>query len=137
MAKLQLNNDNMGKDLRAGLSLYKDKFRHAEIYYHFGNSTICFSARNQTIQPLITTSFNPHLGFLALSIRVTKSRYEFYYQVDRHKGWKCLGSMDSMEMTTRDFTGTVIGIFANGNEEEEQLFVSFENFRLGNLLEAP
>lgn len=45
--------------------------------------------------------------------------------------------MDSMEMTTRDFTGTVIGIFANGNEEEEQLFVSFENFRLGNLLEAP
>ncbi|PVH89127.1 glycoside hydrolase family 43 protein [Cadophora sp. DSE1049] len=132
---LRRNETQAGRTLRAGLSLFKDDVRHADIFYDYSTSsvTLAFSQRGVPAPVLLgSTLLHQNWSRLAFKIQSSTEVYEFFYQLDAIGEWVLLGSVDAIEMTARDFTGTMLGIFASGSDEGEGSIVSFEDFNVSS-----
>ncbi|KAI0021462.1 putative xylanase 35 [Xylariomycetidae sp. FL0641] len=114
--------------LKAGLALYKDEHRHAEIAWE--STTGCVhlrgvnKARKFSIwksETLSTTSKQ-----LWLRISYTEVKYEFAFAELGEGPWTSLGSVDSLMMTGFDFIGPLIGLLVVGEGAE----VDFEDFEV-------
>lgn len=131
LVTLDLANSNIGTHLKAGLSLYKDEFRHAELAYDYSTSTVLFRFMNKTEGPAKRISAPaPVTGRIKFKIEGTEESYTFFYQDDRVPGWSRLGVVDARDMTARDFTGTMFGVFATGRGDAEGVLVSFVDFKV-------
>ena len=73
--------DEMKKDTKAGLTVYKDDYRHAEIFYDYSKSAFCFNALNRAKG--LSSSAKCHLeptGTVEFKIRATNVSYELYFR---------------------------------------------------------
>ena len=132
---LRLDKAHAGLTLRAGLSLFKDDVRHAEIFYDYATSylSLAFTQRGVSAPVLLGSTFlNRNWDRVALKIQSWTEQYDFFYQLDAIGEWILLGSIDAIEMTARDFTGTILGVFASGNGDGEGKIVLFEDFNVSS-----
>jgi len=132
---LRWNKAHAALTLRAGLSLFKDDVRHAEIFYDYATShvTLAFTQRG-ACTPILLGSIllDQNWSRIAFKIQSCTEIYEFLYRLDAFGDWKLLGSIDAIEMTARDFTGTILGIFASGSGDGEGSTVLFEDFNVSS-----
>jgi len=118
----------------AGLALYKDAIRHTDIYYNFDTSEVCLAntykltGNSQVEKRTVEVA---DVDTIEFCVRAKPAVYEFCYRVGSEVGSEVveLGSLDSLDMTACDFTGTIFGIFASADERLGSPVV-FQNFTL-------
>ncbi|EMC96872.1 glycoside hydrolase family 43 protein [Baudoinia panamericana UAMH 10762] len=118
---LVLAEANLGKPVVAGLAVYKDDYRSASIAVDFGKGTIILRQRRtkDAAQPpeevdVNQTVLSDHPGDkIQLGIDSCQTHYTFQYREDPSSPWTVLGSVDTLDLTCRDFTGTILGVFAH------------------------
>lgn len=127
---LRLSNNDSEKDLIAGLTVFKDDHRHASIHYDYSTSKVNFHIWNKVTGTSTTTGGIPvkAVGEIGFEIQATKVEYTFLFREDGDADWVVLGSLDTKEMTARDFTGTIFGVFTNGKGEGVGSVVVFKDF---------
>lgn len=114
--------------LRAGITVYKDKYRFAEISYSYETSEIILSWIKQATGSAVITKTSVNLDeSVEFKITASELAYSFCYRVGGEEEWLKLGSMDSLEISARDFTGPIFGVFASGTDGA---LVEFENVAL-------
>lgn len=93
------------------------------------------SLRNDTLADDRVASATIDRDAKALRLRLLASMesYELSYQevMDGREGeWRVLGNVDTSQMTARDFTGTIFGVFAHhsGGAEEAAQWVTFSSY---------
>ena len=127
---------DMGRSVLAGLAVYKDDFRSASIAVDFGKSAILVRQRRvaeaglaeDVIVAKVRLPISP-VHLVQLSIETSQEAYDFQYRLHPADRYTSLGLVDAIDMTGRDFTGTILGVFAHHTTEEiaSQGWVSFEN----------
>ncbi|KAH7353696.1 glycosyl hydrolase [Plectosphaerella cucumerina] len=134
---LSLAGLDRSRPLRAGLAVYKDDFRHAAISFEASSSSVVLSLRNNAPEDTRIASASVATDATALAFRLstTLKRYQFEYCVEGPGGkrpWVVLGEVDTTEMTARDFTGTILGVYAHhgGREGREAQWVTFEGLEI-------
>jgi beta-xylosidase len=133
VATLLLPPGRTKRSLRAGLTVFKDSFRHAEIFFDIETRNIIFRLVNKADKVGETVKISDiEIGWaitqIGFRIRATKRSYEFDFRVGGEP-WVELAVIDAIEMTARDFTGTVFGVFAHQNEEVNEDVVEFVDFK--------
>jgi beta-xylosidase len=118
-------------NIKAGLAVYKDDFKYAQIYLDSKTSHICFQVINKAENVSILEEAKSLSGRCVLKIRSTATAFEFSYREPGDGSpWQQLGSIDSKLMTGYDFTGTIFGIFATHGLEGKATAVEFKSFSL-------
>lgn len=116
--------------IRAGLTVYKDDYRHVGIYYDFAQGQVFGNETIKTETPSTTIHHTDALieeTDLHLRIDGSAERYCFSYrQLD--DPWKQLFAVDTMRLTARDFTGTIVGLHCNADDGGAGQVVEFDDF---------
>jgi beta-xylosidase len=115
---------------KAGLTLYKENFRHVDICYDSNTRQVtleaCFKLKGE---PQIIAETAITARKVQMQICASTLAYEFSIKIDAETDWTLLGSIDALEMTACDFNGTILGIFAaSANTEERVGTIEFEDF---------
>ncbi|KAH8652631.1 putative xylosidase/arabinosidase [Tricladium varicosporioides] len=130
-ATLQVPNVNTSTNMKAGLAMYKENYRHCEIYYDFGTSSICSTIVNKLKgEPVNVRRDLKAVGKIDLQIKCTPDSYELQYMTDAEDEWILMGEASTLDMTAYDFTGPLLGIFATSSEEQGNCIATFENFKI-------
>ncbi|CAG7921569.1 unnamed protein product [Penicillium olsonii] len=120
------------QDLKIGLAYYKDEYRFSRIFYELSNQAIVFDAVNHSKSPPILMESRIKVGEqrdtrIQFRIRYTDQLIQFLFRMvdgDNESEWQSHGLVDTLDMTGKDFTGPVIGVFAIGKGED---WWTFEN----------
>lgn len=115
-----------------GLTVWKESIRHAEIYYDYHSSSICFSKTNKMLSDEAEVRSHPLqlTESISFQIRATPKVYELSYRVGKNGLWQKLGEMGAIEFSGYDFTGTIFGVFASTQSGETGTEVTFEDFQI-------
>ncbi|KAL1888273.1 hypothetical protein Sste5346_009665 [Sporothrix stenoceras] len=128
--QLRVDPSNIGKNVTASLAVYKDELRHALIGFDHLTSTVFYQSIIGDKQALLKKEVAPSPDRLVLGINCTVDSYEFFFGTspdDTHS----LGSLDTLELSSNDFTGTVFGLHAQGDGDDKPVsFVTFEKFQV-------
>jgi hypothetical protein len=109
---LKRDKRQLGLHLKAGLTIFKDRVRHGEIFYEYFTSTLRYSSCDQSIGwEADSKAVHTEDGPLDLIIEATALAYVLSYRNSQGEAVK-IGLLDSIEMTGRDFTGPIFGLFA-------------------------
>ena len=110
---------------KAGLAVYKDDYRHAEIFFDPSFGAVCFMAKNfpPSGDRIVTMDIIPSEK-IHFAIHATETRYDFRFRQSNEKEWHSISTLDTKLMTANDFTGTLFSIYTSGVGE-----AVFENFR--------
>jgi beta-xylosidase len=121
-----------GNTIFAGLTVWKESIRHAEIYYDCQTSSIFFRKTNTMLsdKPEITSQHLQLTGPVHFQIKAVPKVYEFSYKSGSSDTWTKLGSMEAVEFSGYDFTGTLFGVFASTTSEDTGTEVTFEDFNI-------
>ncbi|PMD34936.1 glycoside hydrolase family 43 protein [Hyaloscypha variabilis F] len=116
----------------AGLTIWKEPIRHEEIYYDYSTSSVCFSKTNKMLsdEPVTKSHQLKLTDTIHFQIKATPKVFDLSYKVGSDDKWTKLGSMDAIEFSGYDFTGTIFGIFASSKSEEAGAEVTFEEFKI-------
>lgn len=128
-ATLVLESSKSKRPVKAGLVVYKDECRHAEIFYDDETSTVCFTSINRGFhETRLNTKNSEHQveGAVDFAIHSTEQQYEFSFRQKGAAQWIKLFSLDTSEMTSNDFTGPLFGVFAVGEEGVSKVFEDFD-----------
>ncbi|KAM0275718.1 hypothetical protein ACHAQH_007478 [Verticillium albo-atrum] len=126
--------EGIGQSVRTGLAVYKDDFRYAAVSVE--SSSVVLSQRNNTAEDVQVAQavIDGDAMSISFSVSATLKEYMFAYRVKTptHQGeWEALGRIDTAEMTARDFTGTIFGIFAHHRDGADGAeWVSFTEFKI-------
>lgn len=127
-AELLVDASNIGKNVTASLAVYKDELRHAFVGFDHSTSTVVYQSVIGDKHEVLKKELSSAPERLILGINCTVDSYGFFYGIsseDTHS----LGSIDTLELSSNDFTGTVIGLHAQSSADEEPVdFVTFEKF---------
>ena len=129
--ELLVDASNLGTDLSAGLAVYKDCHRHAAIMFNHQDSKIWSIAVNKSRDGGPTIAWSDRVldaSAIQLQIRADEMKYEFLYRTSPDQIWTMVNSIDTLEMTARDFTGSVFGVYASGQSKGVDRRVRFEEF---------
>ena len=131
MVTLKFENGQNKKALKAGLAVYKDDFRQADIYYDYATSNVVFYIWNKLKgDPVIVQQSAEPVESILLKIKATAKVYDFSYRTKTDADWTSLGELDAIDMTACDFTGTILGVFAVSSKEQEGTPASFTDFQI-------
>ncbi|KAL2849390.1 glycosyl hydrolase [Aspergillus pseudodeflectus] len=108
------------KDVVAGLAYYKDEHRYARIAFDYTTSTIFVEAKKADGVSLIqarTGGLSVEMAEgvdINFCIRYTEKSLAFGYSARNisQNGWIFICTMDTLDLTDRDFTGPCVGIFS-------------------------
>ncbi|KAN0090480.1 Glycosyl hydrolase, five-bladed beta-propellor domain containing protein [Hyaloscypha variabilis] len=116
----------------AGFTVWKESIRHAEVYYGYSTSSVCFSKTNKMLSDEPETKSQPLqlTDTIHFQITATPKVFDLSYKVGNDETWTKLGSMDAIEFSGYDFTGTIFGVFASTKSEEAGAEVTFEDFKI-------
>lgn len=98
-------------------------------FYDPSEKAVVFEVRSNAKRIRRTTKHDIQIhDSLALRIDYTEQEYHLRYRASEASSadWKCLASVDILELTDPDFVGPIIGIFAVGVEAAELLFNDLE-----------
>jgi len=128
--KLLCDATEQARDLSAGLAVYKDDVRYAMMSFTPANLELHLSLRNNTSADKSIAIKKLHTIPESLSFNVTSSAstYDFWWKALPGSQWESLGQIDTAEMTCRDFTGTLFGIFAHTSDESRSEWAEFQDF---------
>jgi beta-xylosidase len=139
-ATLSVSPQNLGDSVNAGIAVYKDEFRYAQISFNVRQQEVMVRQRrpigsNQK-QDLIL-AHSRCLGLprssMRLFVRGTAEGYMFGIGGDKMSEEVVLGSFDAADMTCRDFTGPIVGLFATQSSTQngrDAAWVTFERFEV-------
>ncbi|KAH8679244.1 putative xylosidase/arabinosidase [Ilyonectria robusta] len=137
-ATVALDLPSDGDNLKAGLTIFKDEHRHADIYYDSALEAIVlrlaspqeFQHKVDLISKVSITKGST--GKLGLRIQSSKQDYSFSFSSDGEEGWRTIGSVPLEAFAQKDFTGTLFGVFAVGDStpEDEESLVTFRSFQI-------
>ncbi|KAH6688326.1 putative xylosidase/arabinosidase [Plectosphaerella plurivora] len=117
--------------LKAGLCVYKDEHRFAAVGFDFSRAQVYFEARNRatgySAEGSVTIVSQDRVRF---RIQYTRFAWTFLYSIGESAEWTALGVVDTLQLSGRDFTGPIFGVFAVGSEECEGVRVRFEDVEL-------
>jgi len=71
------------------------------------------------------------MDMIKFQIIATPQAYEFSYRLGDKGSWMKVGSVDTIEFSGYDFTGTMFGVFASARREEVGTEITFEGFQIG------
>ncbi|KAJ5088957.1 Concanavalin A-like lectin/glucanase subgroup [Penicillium argentinense] len=115
--------------MNAGLVLYKDEYRFWGISYNFRNRQVVFEGINRAssyeMKQPVPVSLEKALNF---KISYNEDHVRFFFK-NSQGPWQFVQAVDTAVMTNFDFTGPIIGIFAEGDHGE----ANFKNF----IIDAP
>jgi beta-xylosidase len=99
----------------AGLTVYKDDYRHGEIFFDPNLAAVCFTAAYfpPSGQYIITIDIIPS-DQIQFSIHGGETQYDFRFRQSTESEWHSISTLDTKLMTANDFTGTLFGIYASG-----------------------
>lgn len=121
------------KSVRAGLAIYKDDFRHVAISYDFATSRIILSVRNKSPEDKIIAELpvERHIQSIGFRFKSSLDTYLFECRKGEMK-WQVVGTVDMRELTARDFTGTVAGVYAchQGETVLDREWVAFRDLQI-------
>jgi beta-xylosidase len=102
----------------AGLAVYKDDYRHAEVFFDPSLGAVCFTAKYfpSSGDRVITTDIIPN-DQIQFAIHATETQYDFRFRQSAASEWHSISTLDTKLMTANDFTGTLFGIYASGRGE--------------------
>ncbi|RDW70327.1 hypothetical protein BP5796_08724 [Coleophoma crateriformis] len=104
----------------AGLTVYKEDFRHISIYYDYALSKICFRRFHKFHGGATIMEFEVEPASISkIDFRIQASAMEYKFSFRVGTEWADAGSADTSEMTGIDFTGTIFGVFASSREGKE------------------
>ncbi|KAI1334732.1 putative xylanase 35 [Xylariaceae sp. FL0016] len=117
-----------GKDVKAGLALFKDEHRYVELFWDFSSQKIVIHGLNTAKSFSINKSEDLHGSSekVWFQINYTEIQYEFSIAQSAEGPWQSLGSVDTLALTGFDFIGPMVGIFAIGEDST----IKFEEFRV-------
>ena len=123
---------NDGCDLIAGLCVYKDDHRHAGIYYNLCTSLIYTKFLDKSKGDPVVTTAHSQLRATRVFLRIVASEmaYEFQYRTRSNDSWSILSILDTINLTGRDFTGTILGISAYSSKVSAGAVIRFEGFEV-------
>lgn len=128
--ELWVDSSNVGKYVTASLAVFKDELRHVVIGFDHSSSTVYYESVIGEKHALSKKELSPCPSHLILGVNCTLDSYEFFYGFSL-KDTHSLGSLDSLELSSNDFTGTIIGLHAQGSGDQEAAsFVRFEKFQV-------
>lgn len=144
--------------LRAGVAVYKDDLRFATVGIETSATVqsdiavVVDLKNNAPVRQIASTKGGLAAGVDMVSLTITAKgdKYEFSYQEISHaessremeisngsgivRPVNILGEVDMIEMSERDFTGTIFGLFANEDGEDmldsDKTWVSFRCYRV-------
>lgn len=129
-----------GNNLKAGLTIFKDEHRHADIYYDSALGVIVlrlaspqeFQHKVDLISKVSITKGST--SKLALRIQSSKQDYSFSFSSNGGENWRTVGSVPLESFAQKDFTGTLFGVFAvtDSTTEDEECLVTFRSFQVTN-----
>ncbi|CEJ62227.1 hypothetical protein PMG11_10733 [Penicillium brasilianum] len=117
--------------VKTGLSLFKENFRHVDICYDTTTHKITLEACLKLKgEPKVVAEVAVAAQIVQMKISSSAESYEFFTRAETSEEWVLLGSIDALDMTACDFTGTLLGIFAVTAAPPRQVAgtVRFENF---------
>lgn len=132
VATVTVENIKISSDesLRAGIALYLDNVRHAVLLLDFASSSIEFKLTNSAtgLNRTVERELAPEAAS-AVELKITASRnsYMFEYRsvITTDDPWQTVAEVDVMELFARDFTGPILGVYANGTADSEVHFKGF------------
>jgi beta-xylosidase len=133
-ATLLISTTTTLSSVNAGLSVYKDSLCNASIYFDYSTRKVVFQLINKVTASSISKDTDEGLPITVTKLRFkiegTRESYIFSYAVsgDDTENWRPLHVVDSIEMTARDFTGTVFGVYVCGDDESSTESVKFQDF---------
>jgi beta-xylosidase len=117
--------------VKAGICIYKDEHRFAALGFDSSTSQMYFEARNAATGSWAEARASVHLrDRVNLCIDYTHLEWSFRYRVGESEDWMRLGVVDTLQLSGRDFTGPILGVFAVGSEEDEGHQVRFADVDL-------
>lgn len=117
--------------LKAGICVYKDEHRFAAAGFDFSTSRMYFEARNRAIGYSAEASLAVKVDDrVHVRIDFTRLAWTFQGRGRESEEWVTLGVVDTLQLSGRDFTGPILGVFAVGSEECEGHQVRFEDVEL-------
>lgn len=118
---------------KAGLSLYKDDFRHASVYYDFKAKAVCFRKLIKLAGEAVSTEDALELSSpIEFRIKASVKAYDFAYRLEKDE-WTSVAIVDTKEMTALEFTGPIFGIFATAEDGSKSSSAVFKNFSITNV----
>ncbi|KFY80345.1 hypothetical protein V499_00798 [Pseudogymnoascus sp. VKM F-103] len=124
-----------GKRVKAGLALYYDSFRVVRIFVDFSASEIVWTAINKAtgLDKELRYSLDHSADSVDLKVSSRETFYEFSFRISDASEWKVTGRIDAKEVTFRDFTGPIFGIFGTASSNVTSDWgIEFRNFRAYN-----
>lgn len=117
--------------LKAGICLYKDEHRFVELGFDFGRTQVYFHACSKANGFSTEKNIDVVSGQrLHLQICYTEFEWTFQYRTSAADEWVRVDAVDTAQLSGRDFTGPIIGIFAVGKGDAENHEVHFEDVDL-------
>ncbi|KAM0268900.1 hypothetical protein ACHAQH_009873 [Verticillium albo-atrum] len=139
-ARLVISEGPGGKNVQAGIALYKDPIRSAHIAFDYASSSLVYTVHNSAtgLSGRISRKLAGKIEEVELRIATTPLRYTFAARVrvaepkaGSEKGWIEVGSMEALALDARDFTGPILGVFAHAEDgDAEAAEVTFRDFEV-------
>ncbi|KAJ5721959.1 xylosidase/arabinosidase [Penicillium malachiteum] len=116
--------------LKTGLSLFKENVRHVDICYNTDTQRVtletCLKLKGE---PKVIAEVAVTAQKVQMKISSSSESYKFFIRTEIAEEWVLLGTIDALDMTACDFTGTFLGIFAVITSlHHDESIVRFENF---------
>lgn len=130
---LHIDASNRATELQAGLAIYKDSYRHAAIFFNHQDARVWSMAVNKSRSDGTAVTWSEEVlnkPTMQFQICADEMEYRFAYRSAPEGTWIQLKTIDTSEMTARDFTGTVFGVYASGTGAGVGKNVHFENFEI-------
>lgn len=111
-----------GKQVTAGLALYKDALRFAYVAYDVDNNSVVFRIQNSAkgIRGMVDRKLQCRPSELVFRICATALRCSFEVAVEsaetvgeEERGWLEVGNISTEYLHARDYTGPLYGVFAH------------------------
>ncbi|KXH36347.1 hypothetical protein CNYM01_10790 [Colletotrichum nymphaeae SA-01] len=148
VASLDLDdNTKKARGLRAGLAMYRDSVRHVSIAYDCDvKAVVCHAFNSATGLNKIfpkTLPLRNETRKISFKIRASETDWKFYTALHDEDGaafgseslgldscdWEGLGVVAVKDLDARDFTGPILGVFAQTSvEETKDAPVTFSRF---------
>ncbi|KAK9465139.1 beta-xylosidase [Lipomyces arxii] len=113
-------------NLEAGITVYKDTFRHLTMFWSAALNQVCFGVRTlkyPKFEILNRSAKILNANFIDFCCKADQSSYTFSYRTVEDAKWTELGKYGAEAVSGYDFTGAVLGIYVTGEGEE----VEFRN----------
>ncbi|KAL2874925.1 hypothetical protein SGCOL_009903 [Colletotrichum sp. CLE4] len=148
IACLELNNNmKSAQGLQAGLAMYRDSVRHVSIAYDSdAKAVVCHAFNSATgLSRVFPNSLllENETRKISFKIQASETEWKFYAVLHREDvdvsgvqspdlvgyTWEELGTVAVKDLDARDFTGPILGVFAQTSvEETENVPITFCNF---------